>query len=143
MLSSGWFHFAILDNLGRVTTHPCPFCQLPKERVIFESEVTLAFLDAYPVTEGHGLVIPKRHVVSIFDLSLDELAVLWSDVAAVRRLLTEQYHPDAFNIGVNDGQPAGQTVPHAHVHVIPRRKGDVADPRGGIRWIIPEKASYW
>ena len=121
----------------------CPFCNLPQERVHLETEATLVFFDGYPVTEGHALVIPKRHVASIFELPPEELAVLWSQVATVRKHLTEKYSPDAFNIGVNDGSAAGQTVPHAHIHVIPRRKGDVPDPRGGIRWIIPDKAKYW
>lgn len=121
----------------------CPFCNLPQERIVLETKTTLAFLDGYPVTEGHALVIPKRHVASIFELPPEELAALWSQVAATRKLLAEKYHPDAFNIGVNDGTAAGQTVPHAHIHVIPRRKGDTADPRGGVRWIIPDKAKYW
>jgi diadenosine tetraphosphate (Ap4A) HIT family hydrolase len=68
---------------------------------------------------------------------------LWSQVAVVRQLLIEQYNPDGFNVGVNEGLAAGQTVPHAHIHVIPRRHGDVADPRGGVRWVIPAKAQYW
>src|SRR5512136_1919439 len=100
----------------------CPFCNLPPERVFLESGTTLALLDAFPVTEGHAVVIPKRHVVSIFELPPEELAALWAQVATVRELLAKKYHPDAFNIGVNDGPAAGQTVPHAHVHVIPRRK---------------------
>lgn len=121
----------------------CPFCNLPQERVILETETTLAFLDGYPITEGHALVIPKRHVESLFELPPEELAALWEQVAAVRELLVEKYNPDAFNIGVNDGPAAGQTVPHAHIHLIPRRKDDSIDPRGGIRWIIPDKAKYW
>ena len=121
----------------------CPFCNLPQERVFLEAETTLAFFDAYPVTEGHALVIPKRHVASIFELPPEELAALWEQVTTVRALLAEKYSPDAFNVGVNDGPAAGQTVPHAHIHVIPRRKGDASDPRGGIRWIIPDKAKYW
>ena len=121
----------------------CPFCNLPQERILLETGTTLAFLDAYPVTEGHALVTPKRHVASIFELPPEELDALWRQVAIVRKLLAKKYSPDAFNIGVNDGPEAGQTVPHAHIHVIPRRKGDAPDPRGGIRWIIPGKAKYW
>ena len=121
----------------------CPFCNLPKERVFLESETTLAIFDGYPLTEGHALVIPKRHVGCIFEIPPEELASLWAQVTSVRNLLKERYDPDAFNIGVNDGAAAGQTVPHAHIHVIPRRNGDAADPRGGIRWIIPDKAKYW
>jgi diadenosine tetraphosphate (Ap4A) HIT family hydrolase len=121
----------------------CPFCNLPQERVILETKTALAFLDAYPVTEGHTLVIPKRHAVSLFDLPPAELEHVWTQVANVRELLAKKYRPDAFNIGVNDGAAAGQTSTHAHVHVIPRRKGDSPDPRGGIRWIFPAKAKYW
>ena len=121
----------------------CPFCNLPQERILLETESTLAFLDGYPVTEGHALVIPRRHVASIFELPQEELVALWTQVATIRKLLAEKYNPNAFNIGVNDGAAAGQTVPHAHIHVIPRRNGDAADPRGGIRWIIPGKAKYW
>lgn len=132
-----------LHRLARMNRTECPFCNLPKERVVLESETTLAFFDGYPVTEGHALVIPKQHVASIFELPPSELAALWAQVANVRTLLAEKYRPDAFNVGLNDGPAAGQTVPHAHIHVIPRRKGDTSDPRGGIRWIIPAKAKYW
>ena len=121
----------------------CPFCEPPRERVILESEKTLTFFDAYPVTEGHALVIPKRHVKSIFDLTPEDLAVLWLQVEAVRKLLSERFTCDAFNIGVNDGEAAGQTVSHGHIHVIPRRTGDVVDARGGVRWVIADKAKYW
>jgi len=121
----------------------CPFCNLPQERVLLETGTTLAFLDAYPLTEGHALVIPKRHVASIFDLSPEELAALWAQVAAVRNLLAKKYSPDGFSVGLNDGPAAGQTVHHAHIHIIPRHAGDVPDPRGGVRWVIPAKAKYW
>ena len=121
----------------------CPFCHLPPERILRETATTLAFFDGYPVTEGHALVIPKWHVTSIFELSPEELTALWAEVATIRKLLADKYRPDAFNIGVNDGAAAGQTVRHAHIHVIPRRNGDAVDPRGGVRWIIPDKAKYW
>jgi diadenosine tetraphosphate (Ap4A) HIT family hydrolase len=110
---------------------------------LHRSEHTLAFLDGYPITEGHALVIPKRHVASMFDLPEDELAALWKAVGAVGISLRMQFNPDGFNIGVNHGEVAGQPIPHAHVHIIPRRKGDCADPRGGIRWIMPNKAKCW
>ena len=82
-------------------------------------------------------------MAALFDLPAEEQLSLWSQVAVVRQLLIEQYNPDGFNVGVNEGLAAGQTVPHAHIHVIPRRRGDVADPRGGVRWVIPAKAQYW
>jgi diadenosine tetraphosphate (Ap4A) HIT family hydrolase len=122
----------------------CPFCQpLPPERVLAASDSFVAFLDGFPVSTGHTLVIPKRHVASLFDLPERDYRELWSLVAGVRKLLAEKFHSAAFNIGVNDGTEAGQTVGHAHIHVIPRYAGDVPDPRGGIRWIIPDKAKYW
>jgi len=121
----------------------CPFCNLPKERVWLESKDSLAILDGFPLTDGHTLVIPKRHVLSVFELPQEQLNDLSAVVAKVRKILKAKYQADAFNVGVNDGLAAGQTVAHAHIHVIPRRKGDLPDPRGGIRWIIPQKAKYW
>lgn len=121
----------------------CPFCHLPESRVWLTSATCVAFFDGYPVAEGHALVIPRRHVASLFELSAAEYADAWEVVARVRQELTERFHPDGFNVGVNDGAAAGQTVPHAHIHVIPRKNGDVVDPRGGIRWVIPGKANYW
>ena len=99
--------------------------------------------DAYPISQGHALVVPKQHTPSLFDLPFDTQAVLWQLVSEARRRINEELRPDGFNVGVNDGEAAGQTVMHAHIHVIPRWKDDVADPRGGIRWVIPEKARYW
>jgi diadenosine tetraphosphate (Ap4A) HIT family hydrolase len=121
----------------------CPFCALPSECIWFSTDVAMVVFDAYPISEGHVLVIPKRHVVSLFDLHIHEQRDLWTVVALARERLAKELRPDAFNIGINDGGAAGQTVGHAHIHVIPRRKGDVLDPRGGMRWIIPEKAKYW
>ena len=121
----------------------CPFCHLGRHQIRLETDIALAFLDAFPVTEGHTLVVPKRHVSSLFDLPEEEQAAIWRAVAHVREALASELRPDGFNIGLNDGTSAGQTVMHAHVHVIPRRKGDVADPRGGVRWVMPDKAAYW
>ena len=125
------------------TDGQCPFCHLPESRVWLTSATCLAFLDGYPVAEGHALVIPRRHVASLFDLPPEEFADAWALVTRVRNELIERHHPDSFNVGINDGPAAGQTVPHAHIHVIPRKNGDVTDPRGGIRWVIPGKANYW
>jgi diadenosine tetraphosphate (Ap4A) HIT family hydrolase len=121
----------------------CPFCILPKERIWLETDAAVAVLDGFPISDGHSLVIPKRHVELLFDLSKHELMEVWSLVGKARRLLREKYKPNGFNIGVNEGQAAGQTIGHAHVHIIPRRLGDVPDPKGGIRWVIPAKAKYW
>lgn len=103
----------------------------------------MAIRDGYPIAEGHTLVVPKRHVASLFDLDEEERAAVWSMVEAVRGELLERLQPDGFNVGLNDGAAAGQTVMHAHVHVIPRVEGDVADPRGGVRWVLPGRAQYW
>jgi diadenosine tetraphosphate (Ap4A) HIT family hydrolase len=119
----------------------CPFCGLERSRILLENEAATAFPDGFPVAEGHTLVVPRRHVSSLFDLPEEELAALWKLVALVRGKLMEGLRPDGFNVGLNDGPAAGQTVTHAHV--IPRRAGDVADPRGGVRWVVPSKAAYW
>jgi diadenosine tetraphosphate (Ap4A) HIT family hydrolase len=121
----------------------CPFCHLSPGRLSRSSTHARALSDAYPVTPGHTLVVPIRHVASLFDLAADELADVWRLVGEVRAALAASHTPDAFTIGVNDGEAAGQTVGHAHVHVIPRRRGDVPDPRGGVRWVIPDRAPYW
>jgi diadenosine tetraphosphate (Ap4A) HIT family hydrolase len=122
--------------------HACPFCRLEANRVRLESQFAVAISDAFPVAQGHTLVIPKRHVASLFELRDDEQAAVWKLVAQVRTRLLAELHPDGFTVGVNDGAAAGQTVMHAHVHVIPRRRGDAPDPRGGVRWVIPDKAAY-
>jgi diadenosine tetraphosphate (Ap4A) HIT family hydrolase len=121
----------------------CPFCKVDRGRVLVASDVALAFLDAYPVTEGHTLVAPRQHAMSIYQLSAGEQSDLWAMVGEVRTLLIQRYAPDGFNIAVNDGTAAGQTIGHAHIHVIPRRTGDVPDARGGVRNVIPGKARYW
>jgi diadenosine tetraphosphate (Ap4A) HIT family hydrolase len=123
--------------------HRCLFCHLEASRIYLENELAAAFPDEFPVTEGHMLIIPKRHVASLFDLPEEEQAAVWMLVAKIRATLMAEMKPDGFNVGVNDGTAAGQTVMHAHVHIIPRRQGDVAEPRGGVRWIMPNKASYW
>lgn len=120
-----------------------PFNPIAPERVIAESDVAIAFLDAYPVSDGHILVVPKQVVASLYELDAAAQAAVWKLVSDVRVILQEKYNPDGFNIGINDGTAAGQTIPHAHIHIIPRYKGDTPDPRGGIRWIIPDKAKYW
>lgn len=103
----------------------------------------VAFEDAYPVAEGHVLVVPRRHVARVEDLDADEWAEVFTLVREVCRELSKRDGIDGVNVGVNSGVAAGQTVDHAHVHVIPRRLGDVPDPRGGVRHVIPERADYW
>lgn len=121
----------------------CPFCHLPEESVVAESRHAFAIRDRYPVTSGHTLVIPRAHAATLLDQSADIQADVWYLVAKVRNELRAAFNPDGFNVGLNEGTAAGQTVEHAHVHIIPRSHGDVGDPRGGIRWVVPERAAYW
>lgn len=100
-------------------------------------------LDGYPVSPGHTLIIPKRHVGSFFEITIEERDSLLFLLHEARQRVMDQRHPDGLNIGINDGAAAGQTVPHLHIHLIPRFIGDLPDPRGGVRWVIPEKACYW
>lgn len=100
-------------------------------------------MDSFPISPGHALVVPRQHVACFFDLPKEEQLAMWSLVAEVRADLQKRHQPDGFNIGLNDGTAAGQTVLHAHIHIVPRYAGDVADPRGGVRWVIPAKADYW
>ena len=121
----------------------CVFCQLPTERMVAENELAIAFRDLYPVTEGHTIVIPKRHVSDFFDLYQPERNAIQALLEQQRQVLQESDSSlTAFNIGINAGADAGQTVFHCHYHLIPRRKGDCADPRGGVRGVIPEKRGY-
>jgi diadenosine tetraphosphate (Ap4A) HIT family hydrolase len=103
----------------------------------------LAIPDGFPVSPGHTLVVPRRHEQDLFRLPSGELQALWDLVRLVSGRLVAELKPDGINVGVNVGVAAGQTVDHAHVHVIPRWKGDVEDPRGGVRWVLPAKARYW
>ena len=121
----------------------CPFCQVEPSQMCNENEYAIAIRDSYPLSPGHTLVIPRQHVLRLYDLPENTQAAIWRLVAAVRQQLIGQFHPDGFNIGVNDGPAAGQTVGHLHIHLIPRYAGDREDPRGGVRWIIPERAKYW
>ena len=103
----------------------------------------LAIHDSFPLSPGHTLILPKRHVASFFELHRDEQTAMLDLLAEMRQLLVAERHPDGFNIGINDGVAAGQTVMHLHIHLIPRYAGDQPDPRGGVRWIFPDKAAYW
>ena len=127
----------MLDN------KPCVFCSIPSDRVIADNALAYAIRDAFPVTDGHLLVIPKRHTENYFSLTQDEL--LACDVL-LRQLRNDIESKDSavqgFNIGMNAGEVAGQTVFHCHIHLIPRREGDVDDPRGGIRNMIEGKGKY-
>ena len=121
----------------------CPFCTLPTDRIISESDYTVTIRDGFPVSEGHTLIIPKRHVQSFFELQAVEKAAVLQALDEAKEILDQKFSTDGYNIGINDGEAAGQTIMHLHVHLIPRYKGDTPDPRGGVRWIFPEKAKYW
>ena len=119
----------------------CIFCD-PKREILAENAHALAFFDSFPVSRGHALVVPKRHALDIFELSDEEYAGCFSLVFPLRELLIARFAPDGFNVGANCGEAAGQSVWHAHIHVIPRYVGDVPEPRGGIRNVLPRKAKY-
>lgn len=124
-------------------TNPCPFCDLAPDRILAETVHTVTFRDGFPVSPGHTLIIPKRHVASFFDTTEEERGQLLGAIEQAKRELDGELAPDGYNIGINGGEAAGQTVMHLHLHLIPRFEGDCDDPRGGVRWIIPEKANYW
>jgi diadenosine tetraphosphate (Ap4A) HIT family hydrolase len=130
-----------MDNKN--LSNNCPFCTLPPERIVQENQHAVFVFDAYPVSQGHSLIIPKRHVASWFDVTTIERDSMISLLDLAKEKITSEASPDGFNIGINDGPVAGQTVPHLHMHLIPRYANDQPDPRGGIRWVIPEKAEYW
>lgn len=121
----------------------CPFCTLTESRIRFESELAVAVDDAHPVAPGHTLVVPRRHARSYFMLDEVERLAISRMMDTVQRDLAERMKPDAYTIGINDGPAAGQSIPHVHIHLIPRYGGDRDNPRGGVRWVLPDKADYW
>lgn len=125
-------------------TDRCPFCErIARGELTAGSDLAVAFPDAYPLSPGHTLEVPRRHEPDFFALSTDELKELMAVVVDLQRRLSEELGIDGMNIGVNAGIAAGQTIAHAHLHLIPRYEGDVPDPAGGIRWLFPERARYW
>lgn len=121
----------------------CPFCSFDSARVLHASASAVALTDGYPVSPGHCLIVPRRHVVSWFDTNDDERRDMLALLDAARVSIQKIHDPAGFNIGINDGAAAGQTVPHVHIHLIPRYVGDVPDPRGGVRWVLAQRANYW
>ncbi len=124
-------------------TTDCPFCRKLETATLDGDGLVAAFPDAFPVSPGHTLIVPRRHVETYLDASEDERTALWVHADRVITCLRESHCPDGFNVGINVGRAAGQTVMHLHLHVIPRYAGDVDDPRGGIRHVVPGKARYW
>lgn len=122
---------------------PCLFCELPQERIVMANGLAVAIRDAFPVSPGHTLIVTKRHIATFFDTTSEERLSMFALMDKAKRALDAELQPAAYNIGVNDGPTAGQTIPHVHVHLIPRYAGDDDDPRGGVRWIFPKKAKYW
>ncbi len=121
----------------------CVFCeQFDKNRIVYEDDTWIAVYDSYPVSKGHTLLIPKRHCETFFDLNDVETGSLVTTINIVKSVLEANFKPSGFNIGANCGKSAGQTVMHCHIHLIPRYDGDVEDPRGGIRGVIPSKQKY-
>lgn len=134
----------IRDTIGvqqvmREAKFSSPF---PKKTRLLENEVGFVIYDGFPVSEGHCLVVPHRVYDDYFDSTDEEIVGLQALVVDAQRVLREKHSPDGFNVGINCGEAAGQTVPHMHIHVIPRYRGDMDDPRGGVRGVIPSKQKY-
>jgi len=125
----------------RDPNNPCLFCTDP-QGVSLENELAYSARDSYAVSPGHTLVMPKRHVASFFELTPDEVNACMALITEERALLDAEFTPDGYNIGVNVGPAAGQSILHVHVHIIPRYKGDVENPQGGVRHVIPKNAHY-
>lgn len=122
----------------------CIFCtRVAGDRFLAANELAAGFMAGFPVSPGHVLIVPRRHEADFFSLTPAEQAAMVALVNPIRHHLDAAFKPDAYNLGANIGPAAGQTIGHAHVHVIPRYEGDVAEPRGGVRWVLPETARYW
>jgi diadenosine tetraphosphate (Ap4A) HIT family hydrolase len=122
----------------------CLFCgERAQVDALAANELAIALVAGFPVSPGHALIVPRRHEPDFFSLSAEEQAAVIALVNPVRAVLDRQFSPDGYNLGVNAGRAAGQTIMHTHLHVIPRYAGDVPEPRGGVRWVLPETARYW
>lgn len=137
------YEYQHYNQIKKKTEVYCPFCSPDsKLELISETATAYAIYDKYPVNKGHALIIPKRHVADYFEISFKEQAACLLLLNHVKEIVKATYNPDGFNVGINIGVKAGQTVPHVHIHLIPRYKGDVKEPRGGVRGVIPSKQSY-
>jgi diadenosine tetraphosphate (Ap4A) HIT family hydrolase len=126
-----------------VSKFECPFCNPEISRIVMANDYAFAIYDSLPVNPGHTLIIPRRHIASLFEGTKEERDALFDLMTEMRQLVLDERKPDGFNIGINDGAAAGQTINHLHIHLIPRYTSDQPDPRGGVRWIFPDKAVYW
>jgi len=129
------------QEMKRDPNDPCLFCTDPRG-VSIQRELAFSARDSYPASPGHTVVIPRRHVSSFFDLTPEEAAACMDLIKEERKRIDEEFNPDGYNIGVNVGPAAGQSIFHVHIHIIPRYKGDVENPQGGVRHVIPKKAHY-
>ena len=118
----------------------CPFCRNPE--FIIENELAFASWDSYPANTGHCLITPRRHIAEYFQATAEEKVAIWSLVDEMKTIIDKEHKPDGYNIGVNIGAAAGQSVPHIHIHMIPRYWGDVENPKGGVRGVIPHRQKY-
>ena len=121
----------------------CRFCSVSADELLISEPLAYLRRDRFPLTPGHCLVIPRRHVVSLFDTTSEERAAIFALLDQAKAMIDAERRPDGYNIGINDGAAAGQTILHLHVHLIPRYLGDTTDPRGGVRWVFPDRARYW
>ncbi len=123
--------------------NPCLFCNINSKDLVFDNEFAFASFDSYPVSKYHSLIVPKRHILDYFELTNDELLACNDLIKKIKKKIqNEDKTVDGFNIGTNSGVAAGQSIMHCHIHLIPRRKGDVDNPQGGVRGVIPSKQHY-
>ncbi len=120
----------------------CPFCNPSEDRIFLRGDQVLGLWDAYPVSPGHALLVPRRHMPTWFEATAAEQVALVGAINDAKAVIEKTHRPDGYNIGINCGAAAGQTVFHLHIHLIPRSQGDVGDPRGGVRHVIADKANY-
>lgn len=126
-----------------MTEERCPFCSITQDRILLENDSGYLISDGFPISHGHSLIIPRDHYADFFEIPEIVRTDLFRLVDDGKKVLDSKLSPNGYNIGINSGLAAGQTVPHLHIHLIPRFSGDQEDPRGGVRWIFPEKAKYW
>ena len=137
------YEYRHYNQLNRKENSSCPFCNPDSEReLIVESATAYSIYDKFPVNDGHALIIPKKHCADYFELTFREQSACMFMLNRVKHIVSKKFNPDGFNVGMNVNVAAGQTVSHVHIHLIPRYKGDVKNPRGGIRNIIPSKGDY-
>ncbi len=127
----------------RDPNNPCLFCNINSKDLVFDNAFAFASFDSYPVSKYHSLIVPKRHILDYFELTNDELLACNDLIKKIKKKIqNEDKTVDGFNIGTNSGVAAGQSIMHCHIHLIPRRKGDVDNPQGGVRGVIPSKQHY-